>query len=118
MNLGHDLGLLVDQSCSQEEIEYTRALDDHDGRSFWRPSLLQFENITFYLQVEKLDMQWYFYVQMEGSAAECEKFETKVSVCKFPNSERHSICYNGKVCPIDIKGMDGSEKMRSRILLT
>ena len=47
---------------------------------------------------------------MEGSAAECEKFETKVSVCKFPNSERHSICYNGKVCPIDIKGMDGSEK--------
>ena len=49
----------------QEEIEYTRALDDHDGRSFWRPSLLQFENITFYLQVEKLDKQWYFYVQME-----------------------------------------------------
>ena len=51
----------------QEEIEYTRALDDHDGRSFWRPSLLQFENITFYLQVEKLDKQWYFYVQMEVS---------------------------------------------------
>ena len=70
------------------------------------------------VQVEKQDKQWYFYVQMEGSAAECEKFETKVSVCKFPNSERHSICYNGKVCPIDIKGMDGSEKMRSRILLT
>ena len=51
----------------QEEIEYTRALDDHDGRSFWRPSLLQFENITFYLQVEKMDKQWYFYVQMEVS---------------------------------------------------
>ena len=43
---------------------------------------------------------------MEGSAAECEKFETKVSVCKSPNSDRHSICYNGKVCPIDIKGAD------------
>ena len=35
----------------QEEIEYTRALDDQDGSSFWRPSLLQFNNITFYLQV-------------------------------------------------------------------
>ena len=90
----------------QEEIEYTRALDDHDGRSFWRPSLLQFDNITFYLQVEKLDKQWYFYVQMEGSSAECEKYETKVSVCKYPNSDRHSISYNGKVCPIDFKGAD------------
>ena len=56
--------------------------------------------------MEKQDKQWYFYVQMEGSAAECEKFETKVSVCKFPNSERHSISYHGKVCPIDIKGAD------------
>jgi len=90
----------------QEEIEYTRALDDQEGNSFWRPSLLQYQDVTFYLQVEKQDKQWYFYVQMEGSAAECEKFETKVSVCKFPNSERHSICYNGKVCPIDIKGAD------------
>merc|ERR1719318_2022907 len=36
----------------QEEIEYTRALDDQDGNSFWRPSLLQFQNVTFYLQVE------------------------------------------------------------------
>lgn len=90
----------------QEEIEYTRALDDHDGRSFWRPSLLQFDNITFYLQVEKLDKQWYFYVQMEGSSAECERFETQVSVCKYPNSDRHSISYNGKVCPIDLKGAD------------
>ena len=66
----------------QEEIEYTRALDDQDGNSFWRPSLLQFQNVTFYLQVEKQDKQWYFYVQMEGSASECEKFESRVSVCK------------------------------------
>ena len=69
-------------------------------------------------------MQWYFYVQMEvredcsniplqcsdcvlqGSSAECEKFETKVSVCKYPNSDRHSITYHGKVCPIDFKGAD------------
>ena len=35
----------------QEEIEYTRALDDQDGNSFWRPSLLQFQHVTFYLQV-------------------------------------------------------------------
>ena len=49
----------------QEEIEYTRALDDQDGNSFWRPSLLQHQDITFYLQVEKQDKQWYFYVQME-----------------------------------------------------
>ena len=92
----------------QEEIEYTRALDDQvgkmitkfvvfkaickiwfihnilqnclysqhltnfcfqDGNSFWRPSLLQFQNVTFYLQMEKCgkSKQWYFYVQMEGS---------------------------------------------------
>merc|ERR1719474_2381091 len=90
----------------QEEIEYTRALDDQDGNSFWRPSLLQFQNVTFYLQVEKQDKQWYFYVQMEGSASECEKFESRVSVCKYANSDRHSISYFGKVCPIDIKGAD------------
>jgi len=90
----------------QEEIEYTRALDDQDGNSFWRPSLLQFQNVTFYLQVEKQDKQWYFYVQMEGSSSECEKFESRVSVCKYANSDRHSISYFGKVCPIDIKGAD------------
>ena len=118
----------------QEEIEYTRALDDQvgkmiskfvvfntickiwclsnfcfqDGNSFWRPSLLQFQNVTFYLQMEKCgkSKQWYFYVQMEGSETECEKFECRVSVCKFATSERHSIAYNGKVCPIDIKGAE------------
>lgn len=92
----------------QEEIEYTRALDDQDGNSFWRPSLLQFQNVTFYLQMEKCgkSKQWYFYVQMEGSEAECERFECRVSVCKFAASERHSIAYNGKVCPIDIKGAE------------
>jgi len=92
----------------QEEIEYTRALDDQDGNSFWRPSLLQFQNVTFYLQVEKCgkNKQWYFYVQMEGSETECEQFECQVSVCKFADSERHSISYNGKVCPIDIKGAE------------
>ena len=36
---------------SQEEIEYTRALDDQEGNSFWRPSLLQYQDVTFYLQV-------------------------------------------------------------------
>ena len=41
----------------QEEIEYTRALDDQHGNSFWRPSLLQFGNgITFYLQVIKVHL--------------------------------------------------------------
>merc|ERR1719281_1527722 len=88
-------------------MEYTRALDDDAGNSNWRPSMLMYDGVTFYLQVEKhQDKQWYFYVQMEGSASECQKYETKVSVCKFPNSERHSISYNGKVCPIDIKGAD------------
>ena len=43
---------------------------------------------------------------MQGSSAECERFETKISVCKYPNSDRHSISYNGKVCPIDFKGAD------------
>ena len=43
---------------------------------------------------------------MEGSETECEKFECRVSVCKFSSSERHSIAYNGKVCPIDIKGAE------------
>jgi len=92
----------------QEEIEYTRALDDADGNSFWRPSLLQFQNVTFYLQVEKngKSKQWYFYVQMEGSETECEKFECRVAVCKFSNSDRHSISFSGKVCPIDIKGAE------------
>ena len=42
---------LITALLFQEEIEYTRALDDQDGSSFWRPSLLQFNNITFYLQV-------------------------------------------------------------------
>ena len=27
-------------------------------------------------------------------------------MCKYPNSDRHSITYNGKVCPIDFKGAD------------
>ena len=45
-------------------------------------------------------------VFLQGSSAECEKFETKVSVCKYPNSDRHSITYHGKVCPIDFKGAD------------
>merc|ERR1712096_378312 len=43
---------------------------------------------------------------MEGSETECEKFECQVSVCKFATSDRHSIAYNGKVCPIDIKGAE------------
>lgn len=92
----------------QEEIEYTRALDDQDGNSFWRPSLLQSHNITFYLQIEKCgkNKQWYFYVQMEGSSSECERYETRISVCKFPASDRYSISYYGKVCPIDIKGAE------------
>ena len=69
----------------QEEMEYTRALDDHEGNSNWRPSMLMYDGVTFYLQVEKhQDKQWYFYVQMEGSASECQKYETKLSVCKFP----------------------------------
>ena len=69
---------------------------------------MQFQNVTFYLQMEKCgkSKQWYFYVQMEGSETECEKFECRVSVCKFATSERHSIAYNGKVCPIDIKGAE------------
>ena len=69
---------------------------------------MQFQNVTFYLQMEKCgkSKQWYFYVQMEGSETECEKFECRVSVCKFTTSERHSIAYNGKVCPIDIKGAE------------
>jgi len=92
----------------QEEIEYTRQLDDQDGNSFWRPSLLQLNNITFYLQVEKngKNKQWYFYVQMEGAASECDHYEALVSVSKYPNSDRHSISYHGKVCPIDIKGAE------------
>ena len=100
----------------QEEMEYTRALDDQEGNSNWRPSMLMYEDVTFYLQVEKQDKQWFFYVQMEGSAAECEKFETKLSVCKFPNSDRQSICYNGKVCPIDVKGMQDKYNMIKRLL--
>ncbi|XP_023332260.1 uncharacterized protein LOC111704281, partial [Eurytemora carolleeae] len=92
----------------QEEIEYTRALDDQDGSSFWRPSLLQFNNITFYLQIEKSgkSRQWYFYVQMEGSTSECDKFETQITVCKSSSSDRFSISYYGKVCPIDTKGAE------------
>ena len=43
---------------------------------------------------------------LQGSSAECERFETKVSVSKYPDSDRHSITYNGKVCPIDFKGAD------------
>lgn len=92
----------------QEEIEYTRALDDRDGSSFWRPSLLQFQNITFYLQIEKSGKngQWYFFVQMEASSAECENFETRITVCKNTTSDRFSISYHGKVCSIDIKGAE------------
>ena len=109
----------------QEEIEYTRQLDDQDGNSFWRPSLLQRNNVTFYLQVSprpdhrsiiRVDInnlqvekrgknkQWYFYVQMEGSSSECDGYEARVTVSKYANSDRHSISYHGKVCPIDIKG--------------
>ena len=40
----------------QEEIEYTRALDDQEGNSFWRPSLLQYQDVTFYLQVGPSDL--------------------------------------------------------------
>jgi len=92
----------------QEEIEYTRQLDDQDGNSFWRPSLLQRDNVTFYLQVEKRgkNKQWYFYVQMEGSSSECDGYEARVAVSKYANSDRHSISYHGKVCPIDIKGAE------------
>jgi len=92
----------------EEEIEYTRALDDQDGSSFWRPSLLMLHEITFYLQIEKSgkDRQWYFYVQMEGSEAECEKYASQITVCKNSNSQLNSIAYCGKVCPIDIKGAD------------
>ena len=31
---------------------YTQALDDEDGNGFWKPSLLEFDGITFYLQVD------------------------------------------------------------------
>jgi len=101
----------------QEEIEYTRALDDQDGSSFWRPSLLQFQNITFYLQIEKSgkNRQWYFYVQMEGSASLCQEFGTQITVCKSPSDDHFSkkdlfsICYYGKVCPIDTKGAEEIE---------
>lgn len=51
-------------------MEYTRALDDEEGNGFWRPSLLEIDGITFYLQVEKLGTtrNWYFYIQMEGKS--------------------------------------------------
>ena len=54
----------------KEEMEYTRALDDEEGNGFWRPSLLEIDGITFYLQVEKLGTtrNWYFYIQMEGES--------------------------------------------------
>ena len=45
----------------------------------------------------------------QGSFAECEKFETKITVSKYPNSDRHSNTYNGKVCPIDFKGAEDLE---------
>ena len=66
-------------------------------------AVLDFLDI-YLMQVEKQDKQWYFYVQMEGSSTESDKFETKIIVSKYSNSERHSVSYNGKVCPIDIKG--------------
>lgn len=38
----------------KEEMVYTQALDDEEGNGFWKPSLLQFDGYTFYLQVSWL----------------------------------------------------------------
>ncbi|TRY67653.1 hypothetical protein TCAL_05861, partial [Tigriopus californicus] len=91
----------------REEMEYARALDDEEGNGFWRPSLIQFDGITFYLQVEKSGKtkNWYFYVQMEGSALDCKMYGVTIKVRKSLVSEGHSVVYNGDVCPIDIKGV-------------
>lgn len=91
----------------REEMEYARALDDEEGNGFWRPSLIQFDGITFYLQVEKSGKtkNWYFYVQMEGSAVDCKMYGVTIKVRKSLLSEGHSVVYNGDVCPIDIKGV-------------
>lgn len=61
---------------------YTQELDDGEGNGFWKPSLLQFDGITFYLQVEKCgkSKNWYFYIQMEGSLKDCEKYGTMIKV--------------------------------------
>ncbi len=89
----------------QEEMVYTQALDDEEGNGFWKPSLLEFNGITFYLQVEKCgkSRNWYFYIQMEGSPRDCEKYGATIKVSKKLKTERHAIVYNGGVCPIDIK---------------
>ena len=85
---------------------YTQALNDEEGNGFWKPSLLQFDGITFYLQVEKCgrSKNWYFYIQMEGSQKDAEKYNTIIKVSKNLKSEKNSIVYNGTVSPIDIKG--------------
>ena len=46
---------------------------------------------------------------MEGSAKECEKYGATIRVSKSLDSLRHSIVYNGSVCPIDIKGVSEVE---------
>ncbi len=68
--------------------------------------MLEFNGITFYLQVEKCgkSRNWYFYIQMEGSPKDCEKYGTTIKVSKKLKSDRNAIVYNGGVCPIDIKG--------------
>lgn len=90
----------------KEEMEYARNLDDEEGNGFWRPSLLQYDGITFYVQVEKCgkSRNWYFYIQKEGNGN--EDYMTKISVGKYSTEgdDRHSIIYNGFTCPIDVKG--------------
>jgi len=90
----------------QEEMVYTQALDDEDGNGFWKPSLLEFDGVTFYLQVEKSgkSKNWYFYIQMEGSPRDCEKYGATIKVSKKLKSDRCAVVYNGGVCPIDVKG--------------
>ena len=90
----------------REEMVYTQALNDEEGNGFWKPSLLQYDGITFYLQVEKCgrSKNWYFYIQMEGSQGDAEKYATIIKVSKNLTTERNSVVYNGVVCPIDIKG--------------
>lgn len=73
--LAHYVYYRTKQMPYKEEMEYTRALDDEEGNGFWRPSLLEIDGITFYLQVEKLGTtrNWYFYIQMEGKSTKRKK---------------------------------------------
>ena len=58
------------------------------------------------LQVEKCgrSRNWYFYLQMEGSPSDCERYGATIKVSKKLNCARYSIHYDGNVCPIDAKG--------------